>query len=269
MQIISSTNNKAVKAIRSLHSRKGRKATAGFWVEGIRLVGVASEQGAAIEQLVVCQDLLTSSFAYELIARLESLGTQVLRVTERVFASLSVKQGPQGLGAVVRQNWGTLPEQLEPGQLWVALREVQDPGNLGSIMRTADATGCTGLILIGDCTDPYDPSAVRGSMGSVFALRLVQVAEADFLRWQKLHSINLIGSSGAAKLDYRQANYIRPLVLLSGSERQGLPDSLLQACDNLVSIPMTGAADSLNLAVATGIVLYEALYQNEKLRENR
>lgn len=259
--LISSTSNPTIKAIRSLRTRKGREQQGQFWVEGIRLVAEAAQQAAAIELLVVAQDLLTSQFALDLVAELTHEGVPCLHVTSAVFASLSAKDGPQGLGAVVRQGWYDLSWEFSPSEVWVALAEVQDPGNLGSIMRTADAVGCKGVILIGNCTDPYDPAAVRGSMGSLFALKLVKTSEADFIKWKSTANVSVIGTSGAAKYHYRQIQYQQPLIVLSGSERQGLSPALIAACDQLASIPMVGRADSLNLAVATSVVLYEVFEQ--------
>ncbi|HBK86913.1 MAG TPA: RNA methyltransferase [Firmicutes bacterium] len=259
--IISSTSNPTIKTIRKLRSRKGREQEASFWVEGIRLVGEAVQQGAQIELLVVANELLTSQFAQDLVSDLQHRGVPCLPVTAAVFNSLSTKDGPQGLGAVVRQCWYPLPSEFAAEDVWVALAEVQDPGNLGSIIRTADAVGCLGLILVGNCTDPYDPAAVRGSMGSLFALRLVKASEQEFLSWRAARKATIVGTSGAAKHHYRQVGYPRPLVLLSGSEREGLSAPLMEACDQLVSIPMVGRADSLNLAVATSVVLYEVFDQ--------
>lgn len=262
--LISSVKNPTVKGIRNLRTRKGREQQGQFWVEGIRLVGEAAQQGAPIQQLVVAPDLLTSSFAWRLVEDLVGRGVPYLTVTAAVFASLSAKDGPQGLGAVVAERWHPLPSAKGNRDLWVALEEVQDPGNLGSIMRTADAVGCKGLILIGNCTDPYDPAAVRGSMGSLFALQLVKASPEEFVAWKQTTQMPLMGTAGGASAHYRQVRYPQPLVLLSGSEREGLSPTLMNACDQLVRIPMVGRADSLNLAVATSVVLYEVFEQYNK-----
>ncbi|NLY53169.1 MAG: RNA methyltransferase [Firmicutes bacterium] len=259
--MISSTKNRTIKEIRSLHSRKGREQTGCFWLEGIRLVGEAAQMRAQIELVVVAPDLLISQFGRELVDELQGRGVPCLAVTAAVFRSLSSKEGPQGLGAVVRQAWGQLPAPGTKEDTWVALEAVQDPGNLGSIMRTADAVGCAGLILVGNCTDPYDTAAVRGSMGSIFALRLVKASISEFLAWKTDCNFFWVGTSGAAPQHYRQISYPKPLLLLSGSEQKGLSVSLQKACDQLVSIPMVGRADSLNLAVATSVVLYEIFEQ--------
>lgn len=260
--MITSPANPAVKAIRALRQRKEREAAGLFFVEGIRLVAEAAQLGAPIERLVVAPDLLTSAFGRDLVAAQAAAGVPVLEVSADVFAGLSQKDGPQGLGAVVRQRWLDLDDVAlgqPPG--WVALDRVADPGNLGTIMRTADAVGASGLILIGPSTDPYDPAALRGSMGAIFALGLARATPATFAAWKRERGAFVLGTSDKAPNDYQALVYPQPLVLLMGSEREGLSPELLALCDALVSLPMRGRSDSLNLAVATGVMLYELLAQ--------
>ncbi|MGI6343462.1 MAG: TrmH family RNA methyltransferase [Bacillota bacterium] len=261
-KLISSSNNQTVKNIRALRQRKQRQQSGAYFIEGIRIVGEAIQLGQRLETLVVAPDLLTSEFARDLVQQQRSRGVPCLEVTASVFRSLSSKDGPQGLAAVVRQHWTELAAVWPiPGDLWVALEEVQDPGNLGTIMRTADAVGCRGVILVGNCTDPFDPGTVRASMGSLFNLQLVQTSPSKLLAWKQERGVALIGTAGGAMQHYRDVTYPSPLVLISGSERQGLSTELLQGCDQLVKIPMVGRADSLNLAVATCVVLYEIFHQ--------
>ncbi len=260
-QLITSVSNSTVKRIRLLRQRRERMEQGVFFVEGIRVVAEAIQTGADLEYLVVAPELLSSDFAQGLIAAKQHV--RRLNVSSQVFASLSGKEGPQGLAAVIKQRWESLQDlQLQSDDLWVALDAPQDPGNLGTIMRTADAVGAVGLILIGNSADPYDPGAVRASMGSLFALRLIQTDLDSFLAWRHSTSVHLVGTAGGAALHYRQASYQRPLILLSGSERQGLPQQLQNDCDQLVRIPMVGRCDSLNLAVATSVVLYQAFAQH-------
>lgn len=261
-ELITSVSNGTVKRIRALRQRRERMEQGSFFVEGIRIVAEAMQTGAELECLVVAPELLSSSFAHELIASHPQV--RRLNVSSQVFASLSGKEGPQGLAAVIRQRWEHL-QDLSPQStdLWVALDAPQDPGNLGTIMRTADAVGAVGLILIGNAADPYDPGAVRASMGSLFALRLIQTDLDSFLAWRRRTPVHLVGTAGGGAVHYRQASYQRPLVVLSGSERQGLSEQLQSECDQLVRIPMIGRCDSLNLAVATSVVLYEAFAQSE------
>lgn len=260
--LISSSSNPTIKQIRALRARKEREHAGVCWAEGIRITAAAIERGAPIERLVVAPDLLTSAFARDLVAAQQAHGVPVTEVTGEVFAGLSLKDGPQGIGAVVRQQWAAL-DQLAPSDAlcWIALDAAQDPGNLGTILRTSDAVGAAGIILLGHAADPYDPAALRASMGAVFAQRLVRAGFDDLLRWKTRHHAALIGTSDAAPTDYHAVRYPRPAILLMGSEREGLSSAQQAACDLLVSIPMTGYSDSLNLAVATAVMLYELFNQ--------
>jgi len=260
--IISSLSNPRIKEIRSLRHRQEREQTGLFFIEGIRLVTEAVQLGADIEVLVVAPELLKSQFGQEVVRAQQEHGISCIEVTVDVFRSISVKDGPQGIGAVVRQCWDSLDQvRLTNKDYWVALDAAQDPGNIGTIMRTGDAFGSTGLILLGNCADPYDPTALRASMGAIFSQHLVKASFADFVQWKQRHNYYVTGTSKAAPHDYREVAYRLPLVLLMGSEREGLSSEQQAICDLMVSISMVGRSDSLNLAVATGIVLYEVFYQ--------
>ncbi len=260
--MITSLQNERIKAIRKLQDRKSRQESGQFFLEGIRIVGQALESGAPVECLLVAPDLLRSEQAWGWVNQARERGVEVLETSAEVFERLSSKEGPQGLAAVVRQRWEDLARvQPEMGRPWVALEAVADPGNLGTILRTSDAAGGAGVILIGQSTDPFDPSAVRASMGALFNQRLVKTSGPQFLDWKRSTGCFMVGTSDAAGQDYHAMRYPDPLVVLMGSERQGLSQDLLQACDAVVSIPMLGKSDSLNLAVATAVVLYEVLNQ--------
>ncbi len=265
--VITSTANERIKLIRRLQERKARAESGLFFIEGVRIVAEAIRQGAELEVLVVASELLRSAYAQQLVEEQRSRGAPVLEVSASVFARLSQKEGPQGLAAVVRQRWNTLDEVAFPprpkiaSHTWVALDSVADPGNLGTILRTHDAVGGEGIILLDQCTDPYDSSAVRASMGALFTQALVKTGFAQFREWKQRTGVPVIGASGAAALDYTAFRYPSELVLLMGSEREGLAEQQLALCDAVVSIPMAGASDSLNLAVATAVVLYEIFNQ--------
>lgn len=262
MAVITSSGNSTIKAIRSLRQRKERERLGLFYVEGIRLVGEAVELSAEIETYVVAPDLLNSEYGWKTVERAVERGIARLEVSAEVFHHLSLKEGPQGIAAVVRQRWEAL-EEIVPGNelCWIALAAVQDPGNLGTILRTSEAVGAAGVILIGAGTDPYDPGAVRAGMGAVFSQRLVRATADDLLGWKQRHGVNVMGTSDAALLDYRDAVYPTPLILFMGSEREGLTADEATVCDETARIPMLGRGDSLNLAVATGVMLYEVLRQ--------
>lgn len=264
--IITSFSNPKVKAIRKLQAKKDRQITGFFFVEGLRTVGEAILTGAPIESLVIAPELLVSEFGQSLLDNPRVRDVERITVSREIYEKIAHKEGPQGIGAVVRQNWGALKSlHIDPNGLWVALAQIADPGNLGTIMRTADAVGCQGLILLGPSADPHDPTAVKASMGSIFSLSLVASDWEAFNNWRIDNQITLVGTSDRADADYQAVSYHHPLVLLMGSERHGLSDPMIKACDALVRIPMRGRADSLNLAVATAVVLYEIYNQSRKL----
>ncbi|HLJ68360.1 MAG TPA: RNA methyltransferase [Chloroflexota bacterium] len=259
--LVSSPANPTIKRIRALRDRKTRTETGLFYVEGIRLVGEAVELDADVDTCIVAPDLLTSEYGQGLVAALLPRA-RVLEVSSRVFATISSKEGPQGIAAVVRQRWTPLPA-IDPSEsfCWVALDEVRDPGNLGTIIRTADAVGAGGVVLAGAAADPYDPAAVRASMGAIFSQRLTRTSFDELVTWSRQHDCMLVGTSDRARTDYQAVRYHTPTVLLMGSEREGLSSGQQGACDTVVSIPMAGRSDSLNLAVATAVMLYELFNQ--------
>jgi TrmH family RNA methyltransferase len=260
--VISSRSNTRIKNIRRLHNRKARQQSGLFLIEGLRLVMEAMQMGASLESLIYAPELLISKQGRALVAEQSREGIDCLEVSAAVFRSVAVKDNPQGIAAVVKQQWQTL-DDVRPGEAlcWIALDGAQDPGNLGSILRTGDAVGAAGVILLGDTTDPYHPTALRASMGAIFAQCLVRADFTAFVKWAKRHDYTLVGAAGDAPTSYRDADYRRPLVLLLGSEREGLSPEQRAACDVLVSLPMVGRSDSVNLAVATGIILYEIFHQ--------
>lgn len=260
--MITSAANEKIKAIVKLRQHKERQKSGLFYIEGIRIVVEAVQQAADIEMLVTAPGLLTSPVAQPVVEQQRARGVTVLETSNEVFERLALKENPQGLAAVVRQRWTQLEEiSPQPGADWVALDAVQDPGNLGTILRTSDAVGAAGVILLDQSTDPYDPTALRASMGAIFTQRIVKTSLAAFAAWKKASGLPLIGTSGASQQDYHQSRYPNPMVLLMGSERQGLLPPHLQLCDQVVRIPMQGRSDSLNLAVATAVMLYEIYNQ--------
>jgi TrmH family RNA methyltransferase len=260
--VITSTANPTVKQIRKLRDKKERLHTGLFYIEGLRIVIEALQQGAGIECLVVAPDLLTSEFGWQKVEEENRRGIQVLQVSQEVFTSLASKENPQGIAAIVRQHWQEIGSLRLAGQdIWVALDSVADPGNLGTILRTNDAVGGKGVILLDNSTDAYDLTTIRASMGAIFSQGLVKTTFDQFIQWKQDRNYPLIGTSDSASSDYCRASYPLPMILLMGSERMGLSEAHMRACDQMVSIPMVGRSDSLNLAVATGVMLYEIYNQ--------
>ena len=183
----------------------------------------------------------------------------MIEVSRGILAKISRRDNPQTVLAVFDQAFTRLDE-LQPGaaRCWVALQAVRDPGNLGTVVRTADAAGCGGVILVGDCCDPYSVEAVRATMGSIFAVKIAKAGVDEFVAWRRTWPGSVVGTLLTATTDFRAATYAAPTLILMGNEQAGLPPELAAICDVSVKIPMRGRADSLNLAVATGIMIYAA-----------
>lgn len=260
--MITSPSNDQIKQIRKLREKKYRQESGLFFLEGIRIVIEAMQNDKVIEKLIVCRELISTVKALDAVTSAEKKAIPILEVSEDVFKSLSGKEGPQGLAAVAKQQWYGLNEIAKEFKgIWIGLYQVADPGNLGTILRTLDGMGGKGVFLIDNCTDPYDPSAVRASMGAVFSKKLVKTTSDGLIDWIKKDGIHVVGTSDAAKKDYKSYRYNKDMVLLMGSEREGLTGDLMEICEEMVSIPMMGTADSLNLAVASSIMLYEIASQ--------
>jgi TrmH family RNA methyltransferase len=261
--LITSTANPLVKRIRALSERKHRRREGVFFVEGLQPVWQAVEAGAPIETLVVAPDLLVSEPARRMVAEQEARGVRVAHLASPILAALSDREGATGLGALVRARTARLEDlPVRPDAPLVVLHEVGNPGNLGTIIRTADAAGAGGIILLGETTDPFAPAAVKASMGALFAVPIAHVAAPDeFFAWAGAHGVAVVTTSARATTTHWAAQYPRPLALLLGSEGEGLPAALLARGDLQVRIPMAGTARSLNLAIAAGILLFEVQRQ--------
>jgi RNA methyltransferase, TrmH family len=256
--LISSAANPLIRRVRLLGDRRHRRREGAFVVQGIQPVWQAVEAGADIETLIVAPALLRPDRAREMVIRQEERGTRVSRISAELFARIADRDGPAGLAAIVRARPAALDRLAVPaGALFVALHDTGNPGNLGTIIRTASAAGAAGVILAGDAADPYDPAAVKASMGALFEVPVATAAPEEFLSWAAARQVTVAAASGRAGPSYWAAQYPMPLAVLLGSEAEGLPERLLDAAGLRVRIPMTGTAESLNLAVAAGVLLYE------------
>ncbi|AAN29103.1 hypothetical protein C064_00122 [Brucella suis 63/252] len=256
---VTSLANPIVKDLRSLALKKFRDQQGVFLAEGLKLVIDALEQDWRIKTLVFAKSGKGNKTVEQVAARTFAKGGLVLEVTEKVISAITRRDNPQMVAGVFEQQYHQLAGLKPKGNdVYVALDRVRDPGNLGTVIRTADAVGAKGVILIGDTTDPYSLETVRATMGSVFSVPLYRASEADFLNWRKGFSGLVVGTHLKGAVDYRTIPYAnKPVILIMGNEQQGLPDSLAGACDKLARIPQAGRADSLNLAIATGVMLYE------------
>ncbi len=255
---VTSLANPLVKEIRGLHQKKNRDAGRVFLAEGQKLVRDALEAGWTVRTLIYGAQSAGDPAIGQLAARTKASGGMVLEVTRQILEKISRRDNPQSVLGVFDQRLAGLDAVGRDG-LWVALDRVRDPGNLGTVMRTCDGAGVKGVVLIGETCDPFALEAVRATMGSLFHVPLARAGEADFIRHMETVPARLVGTHLKADTDYRGADYRQPLVLVMGNEQQGLTDLLSEACDLTVRIPMVGQADSLNLAVSTGLMIYEAL----------
>ena len=251
--LITSLSNPLVKQARSLRQKKARQESGLFLVEGIHHVGEALEAKWDVDSVLYAPDLLTSSFARDLIAR---LGAKPQPISVEVMESLADKENPQGILAIVRQKVTGLHD-VKSLQRAVALVSPQDPGNVGTILRTMDAVGADTLFLLDGGVDLFHPTVVRSSMGTLFWKPVAHAAFDDFVPWAKAKDIQLIGTSAHADVDYHTLVPHTPWVLVLGNEQKGLSPEQGNACDVTVSLPMRGRVSSLNLSVAAGVLLYK------------
>ena len=251
--IITSLGNPLVKQIRALRQKKTRAESGLFLVEGIHHVGEVVEAGWDVETLIYAPGLLTSTFARDLVNRLDSKRQPV---SEQVMESLADKENPQGILAVVHQRRTRLNELGQINRA-VALVSPQDPGNVGTILRTMDAVGADAMFLLDKGVELYHPSVIRSSMGTLFWKPIVQTSFEQFVSWARAGKYQLIGTSARGDVEYQTLVPQNPWVLVLGNEQKGLSPEQVSACDVTVSLRMQGRVSSLNLSVAAGVLLYQ------------
>lgn len=260
MRAVTSLTNPTVKAVRALHMRKERDETGLFVAEGLKNVIEGLETRHAPRILMFGPEAAGHPLLKRAVEATLAAKGEVIEVTAEILAKVSRRDNPQAVVGVFRQEFRPLAQVVPAAApAFVALQRVRDPGNLGTIVRTADAAGCGGVILVGECCDPYSVEAVRATMGSIFAVPLSRASEAEFAAWRKGWPGSVVGTLLSATTDYREADYARPALILMGNEQQGLTPEMAELCDVTVKIPMRGRADSLNLSVATGVMIYAAI----------
>jgi tRNA G18 (ribose-2'-O)-methylase SpoU len=269
VQPITSTRNPKVKFLRSLCLRKHRQREGRFLAEGIRMVEEALACGAPVEMLIYAPDLLVNERARALLDRVEP--SERLALSGQVFRTLSERNEPQGIAALIRiedRPLATIP--LTDDMLVVVAYQLRGPGNLGSIIRTADAAGATGVIVVGPTVDLYAPQTIRATMGSLFALPVVCLADDTPLKawYERVRAAGIplfvVATSAHGQRDHFDVDYRRPLALLVGNEQQGLPAPARTEADALVRLPMAGRATSLNVSAATAALIYEVIRQRRE-----
>ncbi|MGP2493820.1 TrmH family RNA methyltransferase [Mesorhizobium sp. PUT5] len=268
---VTSLANPLVKDIKALALKKFRDQQHAFMAEGLKLVIDALDLGWSIKTLVFAKAGLGNPTIEKVAARTVAAGGTVLEVSEKVLSAITRRDNPQMVVGVFSQQFVALKDiRPRDGDVWVALDRVRDPGNLGTVMRTVNAVGARGVILVGDTTDPFAVETVRATMGSIFAVPVAKATAEQFLAWRRGFAGLVAGTHLKGAVDYRSVDFgNRPVLLLMGNEQQGLPDELAESCDHLLRIPQAGRADSLNLAVATGVMLYEIRRGALKLEDIR
>ena len=257
---ITGFSNPTVKFLRSLREKKHRKASGKFLAEGLRLLTDARECGHLPEMLVMAERRDPHPLLDALESAVVENGGEVIETSEDILSKITGKDNPQAVAGVFAE-FDTRLSALDrsSAKIWLVAQALRDPGNLGTMLRTGDAVGAGGLILIDDCADPFSVEAVRASMGAVFTQQIAQAKWEDFLPWLRGGPGQLVAASLRDAVDYRTAAYQAPCFLMVGNESRGLPLEYEIACDLRVTMPMKGRADSLNAAVAWAVLAYEAL----------
>ena len=254
---VTAFSNTTVKRLRSLREKKGRRAEGLFLAEGLRIIAEARDSGRLPEVVAFSPEGAKHPLAAEIIAATEEAGGEAIETTPDILSKMSGKDNPQMLlGAYRVAETGLDRIDRAKSPLWIVAQSLRDPGNIGTILRTGDAAGAGGLILIDDSADPFSVEAVRASMGALFTQEIATARWDEFLSWLRAGDGQLVGTSLKATDDYLQARYDQPCFLLIGNEQQGLPAAYEDECDLLVKIPMAGRADSLNAAMATAIMAF-------------
>ena len=262
---ITGFSNPLVKQVRGLRDKKQRRLTGLFLAEGLRILTEARDAGILPEMIWHAPESATHTLVIELTQAVEAAGGEVFVTSADILSKLSGKDNPGAVIGVFRERLTPLTQiDRSTAPIWIVAERLRDPGNLGTILRTGDAVGAGGLILIDDCTDPFSVEAVRASMGAVFTQTITSARWDEFLPWLRAGEGQLVGTSLNTDQDYLTPHYATPTFLLVGNEAQGLPADYESACDLLVKMPMRGKADSLNAAVATAVMAYEILNQQRR-----
>lgn len=257
---ISGFSNPTVKYLRSLRDKKHRRREGKFLAEGLRLLTDARESGRLPEMLVMAEARDAHPLLEALVAGVDAAGGEIVETSADILSKVTGKDNPQavlGVFAEFDTSLAALDRSATP--IWLVAQALRDPGNLGTMLRTGDAVGAGGLILIDDCADPFSAEAVRASMGAVFTQRIAQAPWSEFIAWLREGAGQLVAASLRDAVPYRGAPYRAPCFILVGNESRGLPEEYEAACDLRVTMPMRGRADSLNAAIAGAVLAYEVL----------
>ena len=254
---ITGFSNPTVKAIRALRDKKHRREEGRFLAEGLRLLTDARESGRVPETLLMAEGREPHPLLDALERAVDEAGGEVLELAPELLSKVTGKDNPQAVAGVFAE-WPTSLDAIDrTAPLVLVAQALRDPGNLGTMLRTADAVGAGGLILLDDCADPFSVEAVRASMGAIFTVPLAKARWDEFEPWLRGGPGQLVAASLREAVPFRGAAYVAPCFILVGNESRGLPEDYEAVCDLRVTMPMRGRADSLNAAVAAAVLAYE------------
>jgi TrmH family RNA methyltransferase len=263
-EIITSTANALVKRAAALHDKRERDRTGLMLIEGVRELARAVAAGVALERCYVCPAVIAHDEERSLLAALASAHARIVDVSPRVFEKIAYRGGTGGFLAVARQPAITLADlRSDSDALFLVVDAIEKPGNLGAIIRSADGAGAAGVLVCDSRTDLYNPNAIRASIGTIFTVPCAQSGTAEAVRWLEETGTVIVAAAPGGDLPYANVDYTGRCAIVVGAEDTGLGSSWLQAADRRVTIPMKGAADSLNVSATAAILLYEALRQRE------
>ena len=272
MRFISSENNDLIKKVKSLKLKKYRELRKEFFVEGARIVKEALMSSAEIKEIIISEKASENEDIAETICMAIKLGCDIYTVSETVFKSISETTNPQGILATIKMADYDLEEMIiaksidvcKCDKYFVILDEIKDPGNMGTIIRTADAAGFNGVIVSKGCVDVYNPKVLRSTMGSIFHIPINLSQDLSYaLKEIKSQNIRVYAAHTKGNLYYYEADMTQSTAIVIGNEAFGISDKTMESADELISIPITGRAESLNASVAAGILMYEPLRQKK------
>ena len=270
LEITSLQNPKMKNAVR-LFDRKARDESGLFLIEGYRELSRAVDASIEIVSLFICPTLFLGENEQSLIDKALKGGADIFSCDPKVFKKLSYRDRPDGLIAVASQmklSLDALSRKIQGKQnpLFLVAESIEKPGNLGTILRSCDAVGADGVIICDRCTDIYNPNVVRASVGTLFTVPVVEAEGSQVLSWLKSRGVKILSSTPNTEVEYTEADLSGPVALVVGTEQLGLSEAWLSQADVKVRIPMMGVADSLNVATATTLLLYEVLRQRSSTR---
>ncbi|MHB8293551.1 MAG: TrmH family RNA methyltransferase [Acidimicrobiales bacterium] len=262
----SRATNRQVVNLRQLRSRSTREAQGRFLIEGFREISAALAAAVPIEEVYFAPELHLGGNEPALLSRAAAAGAALWQVPAGAFEKLSRRDRPEGLMAVSRRLEAGLGRQPPDGAVFLVAEATERPGNLGTMIRTACAFGASGVIVADQRVDPFSRETITASIGTIFSLPLSIATSAETIAWCRSASLRIVAASPSGTVHPADADLTGRMALVMGSEASGVPATWLAAASTVVSVPMAGNADSLNLAVAAGVVLYEALARPSRSR---